>query len=230
MTEFIALNPTDVFSNCRAITFDVGGTLIEPYPSVGEVYSQVAKRFGIVADPQILSRCFSAAWKARATFDYSLEAWSELVRASFRDFGPVSEECFRSIYDAFARPSAWRIFPDVLPTLESLRAAGVRLGIISNWDERLRPLLRALGLSDYFEQIVISHEVGHPKPKPQIFLAAAQDLRIPVNQILHIGDGRTEDYQGALAVGFNASLLSRSQPDEHKATIRSLAELWPKKS
>ena len=202
----------------------MGGTLIEPYPSVGEVYTRVARRFGIEANPREVSANFSRAWKTKVAFNHSRAAWSELVRASFQNLGEISTECFDAIYNEFAQPSAWRIYPDVVPILESLSSAKKRLGIISNWDERLRPLLNALKLSDYFESIIISQEVGYPKPRIEIFHAAAEAFRIPASNILHIGDGRKEDYEGARAAGFKAIHLDRSK-NAATGSIRSLADL-----
>ncbi|MDB6040445.1 MAG: haloacid dehalogenase, family protein, partial [Verrucomicrobiales bacterium] len=173
-------------------------------------------------DPEIVTGCFYRAWKKRGQFDYTREAWSELVSASFQDFGVISPECFSAIYEAFAEPSAWRIFPDVLPALAALRSANMRMGIISNWDERLRPLLRALHLSDYFEEITISHEVGYSKPKRQIFQAAMKALRLPASQILHVGDGHREDFEGAREAGFAALLLDRSKARIGGQTIANL--------
>jgi putative hydrolase of the HAD superfamily len=147
------------------------------------------------------------------------------VRASFRDFGAISVECFNAIYEAFAQPSAWRVYPDVLPALKALRSANIRLGIISNWDERLRPLLRGLRLSDYFETIIVSHEAGCAKPELQIFRAAMEALRLPAAQILHVGDGRREDFEGARDAGFAALLLERSRSQTGPEIIPDLQRI-----
>ena len=53
-----------------------------------------------------------------------------------------SETFFHELYERFARPDAWEVFPDVVSVLEELAESGLKLGVISNWDERLRPLLR----------------------------------------------------------------------------------------
>ena len=71
------------------------------------------------------------------------------------------------------------------------------LGIISNWDERLRPLLAKLDLAKYFEVIIISCEVGFPKPSPVIFEQAAKKLGLASEFILHVGDSDEHDAEGA---------------------------------
>src|SRR5215475_3144489 len=138
----------------HAVTFDVGGTLIEPYPSVGHVYADVAARHGMPGlSPTELNHRFVVAWKNLAEFDYSRAAWSRMVNATFaglvRDQEVPSPSFFAALYDRFAEPTAWRVFDDVLPALESLTNRGVKLGLISNWDERLKPLLARLRLDRY---------------------------------------------------------------------------------
>ena len=203
---------TPAASSIRAVTFDIGGTLIEPWPSVGHVYAEVAGRFGHRdLEPDALNRQFIAAWKARREFDYSKKAWRELVVQTFSGLSPEppGRECFEAMYEAFAEPQAWRIFDDVLPALAALRQRGFRLGVISNWDERLRPLLGRMQLSDRFDSLVISHEAGCTKPSPEIFRQAATALGTPPASILHVGDSVKEDVEGASAVGFQAILLDR---------------------
>lgn len=197
----------------HAVSFDVGGTLIEPWPSVGHVYAGVADRFGITGiAPDALNRQFAVAWKARRHFDYSRDDWRELVNHSFAGLWPEapSRECFDAMYEAFATAAPWRMFDDVLPTLAAVRARGWKLAIVSNWDERLRPLLRELNLVEHFDAIIISQEAGFTKPSPEIFQRAASGLGVPVETVLHIGDSAAEDVNGARLAGMKSLLLDRS--------------------
>src|SRR5436853_568573 len=162
-----------------AVTFDVGGTLIEPWPSVGHVYAEVAGRHGRPGLPvETLNRRFAAAWRGLASFNYSRAEWAGLVDEVFRGLTPVppSRTFFGELYELFAEPAVWRIFEDVRPALDTLAAAGLKLGVISNWDERLRPLLGRLGLIRYFGAVLVSGEVGCVKPQPAIFQQAAARL------------------------------------------------------
>ncbi len=213
-------------SDIRAVSFDVGGTLIEPWPSVGHVYAEVAVEFGITGiEPEALNRQFAAAWKARRSFDYSRDAWRDLVNHSFAGLctAPPSRACFDAMYDVFATTKPWRLFDDVLPTLDAVKARDWKLAIISNWDERLRPLLVELKLMDKFDAVVISHEAGCTKPAPQIFHRAAAELGLPASAVLHIGDSREEDYHGARAGGMKALLLDRHSGQVDETSVHSLA-------
>jgi len=212
----------------RAVTFDVGGTLIEPWPSVGQIYVEVAARFGLgnVA-PEALNRQFAAAWKTRRPFDYSRPAWQKLVTRTFAGLlpEPLSSACFAAIYEQFGDARSWRVFDDVRPTLADLKARGLQLGLISNWDERLRPLLSQLQLTLSFNALVISHEVGQTKPAPGIFRRAAALLGLAPELILHVGDSATGDVAGAEAAGMAALLLDRSASASSTAGLSSLGGL-----
>lgn len=197
----------------RAVTFDVGGTLIAPWPSVGHAYAEVAARFGISGvAPEALNQQFAAAWRERHDFDYSRAAWQELVHRTFAGLWPEppDPDCFEAIYGHFATAAPWRLFDDVLPALAELKALGLKLAVISNWDERLRPLLQELRLDVYFDSFAISHETGCVKPAPGIFRRAAAELDVPPACILHVGDSADEDVAGARAAGIKATLLDRN--------------------
>jgi putative hydrolase of the HAD superfamily len=218
----------DRLAQVRAVTFDVGGTLIRPSPSVGHIYAEVAARNGrknISAD--ILDRRFTAAWKNLQSFNHSREEWAALVDETFGAAGgeKPSETFFPEIYDRFAEPEAWHVFEDTLPALDALAAADLYLGVVSNWDERLRPLLEKLGLSKYFQAVIVSCEVAFTKPSPVIFEQAARMLGEAPEHILHVGDSAARDVAGARSAGFQALLLERGSKDAGEGVIRSLLEL-----
>jgi putative hydrolase of the HAD superfamily len=198
------------------VTFDVGGTLVEPWPSVGHVYADVAKEYGLSVDAESLNRQFALAWKAKKDFRHRVSDWFSLVEQTFADLSPnpLSKDLFDAIYNQFATALSWRVFDDVVPCLRELKRRGLKLGLVSNWDSRLRPLLRELDLDGYFDSIVISAEVGSQKPEPGIFRMAAAQLNVPPSSVLHIGDSESEDVKGARAAGLHALLLSRGKPTE----------------
>lgn len=216
-------------SPIQAITFDVGGTLIQPWPSVGHVYAEVAARHGIHVSPELLNKNFAAAWKAKSDFSHTRSDWADLVEKTFVGLNEKAQTkiFFEELYDHFASATAWRVFDDVLPTLEMLRKTALRLSIISNWDERLRILLPKLGLEKHFEPIIISCEIGSPKPSATIFESATKKLNLPPTSILHVGDSFEEDVVGAEKAGFKAVWLTRKQiaPPTQFSSISTLLEL-----
>jgi putative hydrolase of the HAD superfamily len=222
------MSQTTARPSIQAVTFDVGGTLIEVWPSVGHVYAEVAARHGIKGlSSASLDRRFKAAWRAAKNFPHSRSDWAALVDATFRGLTdrPPSQTFFAKLYARFAEPAVWRIYEDVIPTLEALTARGLRLGVISNWDERLRPLLDQLKLGRYFEAIIVSREVGSSKPSPGIFEHAVRKLGLPAGAVLHVGDSLAMDVRGARAAGLRALLLQRAAGAARLGRIKSLREL-----
>jgi putative hydrolase of the HAD superfamily len=212
----------------QAVTFDVGGTLIEVWPSVGNVYAEVAAQHGVDRlSASLLNRRFAAAWRAAGGFNHSRRGWAQLVDATFRGLTerPPSQTFFDELYARFASPEVWRIFPDVLHTLDALAARGLKLGVISNWDERLRPLLKQMKLAGYFETIVVSREVCASKPARAIFQHAVCRLRLPPEAVLHVGDSLSMDVRGARGAGLWALLLNRTVVAARAGQIKSLREL-----
>lgn len=206
----------------HTVTFDVGGTLISPSPSVGHVYSEMAARHGVEVDAQVLTEGFSRAWRTKADFNYSEEAWYALVRQTF---GPYSaklpEDFFPSLYRRFLDADVWKVHEDAWGVLDELASRDFNLGVISNWDERLRPLLRNLKLAPYFQSITVSCEVQFRKPENVIFEQALRSLGAAPEAVLHVGDSREEDAEGARNAGLHGLHLDR----DGKGDIRSLMEI-----
>jgi putative hydrolase of the HAD superfamily len=216
------------FTNVQAITFDVGGTLIEPWPSVGHVYSEVAARHGYKnLAPDKLNQNFAAAWNTRRNFHHTRHEWAGLVDKTFLGMcpRPPSQTFFPAIFERFGQSDAWRIHDDVWPTLDALASQDMKLAVVSNWDERLRPLLKQLRLDRYFEAVVVSCEVAFAKPSPVIFEEAGRKLGVAFSSILHVGDSVDEDVEGAKAAGCQALLLDRRARTSPPARIESLREL-----
>lgn len=211
----------------RAVTFDAGGTLWRPAQPVGQIYARVARAFGVLdAPPAELEESFQREWRQKGEFDYSQEAWFALVRRTFGAYADRLPEAFYpALYAEFARAEAWHLFEDVLPTLDELASHGIALGVISNWDNRLRPLLSAFKLTGFFDVIIPSCEVAFHKPSAVIFEIAVRQLGLPPEQILHIGDHYLEDVEGARAAGLQALHLVRGALHKTAGQITSLLEV-----
>lgn len=206
----------------HTVTFDVGGTLISPMPSVGHVYAEMAGRYGVKAEPDDLTKGFHRAWKLKQAFDYSEEAWYGLVRNTFGPLaGTLPDAFFPAVYRRFIDAEVWHIHEDALAVLDELASRDFNLGVISNWDERLRPLLKNLKLTPYFQAITVSCEVQFPKPESVIFEQALRSLGAAPGAVLHVGDSRVEDADGARSAGLHGLHLNRQGGGD----IQSLMEI-----
>jgi putative hydrolase of the HAD superfamily len=111
--------------------------------------------------------------------------------------------------------------PDARPALDGLRARGLTLVCVSNWDVSLPEVLARCGLGDRFDSVVSSAAVGARKPDPEIFAAALELARCAPTEALMVGDTPAEDVAGAAGAGIPALLLDRDGGGD----IASLAEI-----
>jgi FMN hydrolase / 5-amino-6-(5-phospho-D-ribitylamino)uracil phosphatase len=80
----------------------------------------------------------------------------------------------------------------------------------------------------FFSATIYSMDVGHAKPRPEIFAAAVETLGVAPNEILHVGDNERTDVRGALAAGFRAvrlDVVRHGGPSEAEFVARSFEEL-----
>jgi HAD superfamily hydrolase (TIGR01509 family) len=91
--------------------------------------------------------------------------------------------------------------------LERLRAAGLRLAVVSNSEGTVEAMLDEVGLRPYFETVVDSGVVGSVKPDARIFQIALDRLQLPASEALMIGDLPTADVLGPRALGIRAALV-----------------------
>jgi putative hydrolase of the HAD superfamily len=100
-------------------------------------------------------------------------------------------------------------YPDARATLAALRARGLALLVVSNWDVSLPAVLRATGLRELLDGVLTSAAVGAPKPQPAIFRAALALAGAAPEQAVHVGDSPVHDVAGALGAGIAPVLLHR---------------------
>jgi putative hydrolase of the HAD superfamily len=103
----------------------------------------------------------------------------------------------------------FRAYRDAAPALAELRALGVRLVCVSNWDYSLPDVLARVGIGDELDGVVTSAAVGARKPDPRLFEAALEVAGCAADEALHVGDTPTEDVEGAKAAGIRALLIDR---------------------
>jgi putative hydrolase of the HAD superfamily len=205
------VNPV-IPSGVRAIVFDAVGTLIHPEPPAAVAYVEAGRRFGSSLTQATITERFAIAFRRQEEIDRSagfrtnqtreVARWRAIVGDVLTDVADP-EECFRHVYEHFARASAWRTTEDAASTVAGLATRGYRIGIASNFDDRLSavltPELSALPL-------VISSAVGWRKPAPAFFMATSRAVGMDPHEVLYVGDDRVNDYQGALAAGLVAVL------------------------
>lgn len=209
----------------KVIFLDAVGTLFGVRESVGDVYKDITRQFGVDADAARLNQAFFHSFKAATPMAFpnvkaidipaKEYAWWEAIavdtftRAELFDQFTDFSAFFAVLYDHFATADPWFVYPETRDTLTHWRDRGIELGVLSNFDSRLYPVLNALGLTEFFSSITISTEVGAAKPDRRMFEAALNKHNCPASAAWHIGDSFKEDYQGAKAAGLKAFWLKR---------------------
>src|SRR5206468_8119397 len=139
--------------------------------------------------------------------------WRELVDHVFDQVAPSVNELdrdnfFEVAYEHFVEASVWELYPDVPEVLDQLRPH-FQLAVISNFDGRLRFILQHLGISNYFNYILISSELGADKPDPEIFRRAVAIMHLNADEVLHVGDDAVPDWKAAAAASLLVFQLAR---------------------
>jgi len=206
----------------KAVCFDVHDTLIDKgrgkglaagkksaidalsnkYPHVNEdVYDQ-ARQKSLVKAKNL----------QKAGREISAHEWySEQLRHMGID--QINEDLIKEFNQAFMR--GFRPYTTVLPgareCLQRLSDSGYRLAAVSNsLGPNTRIDLEITGLIDFFDQIVISSEVGWRKPHPEIFRRVLELLAVEPHEVVFVGDNPNEDIQGALDAGMQAVAIRRT--------------------
>ena len=134
------------------------------------------------------------------------------MRQVFTETGMVEnfDQFFEKVYERFRDSQGWVLFPETIEVLDELKHRGLKLGVISNFDDRIYAVMRSLGILTYFDTITISSETGYSKPDRQIFEAAIRALNEPPPKILLVGDSLTDDVEAAARAGLAALLIDRA--------------------
>lgn len=126
--------------------------------------------------------------------------------------------------------------PDLVPgcadAIKTL-AGHYRLAIVSDAivtpGRLLRQLLAVHGVAKYFQGFAFSDEVGHSKPHRDMFAAAAEQLGVRIDQMIHVGDRDHNDVQGPQRLGMKAILLTASRSvDRDRTTADAICESYAK--
>ncbi len=151
---------------------------------MGHIYAKTAHRHGIRLTSAWVEDRFQTAWRERHNphhlkDDHADKAWWRvLVKRVMgeRIGGRKFHAYFEDLYDLFAHPKNWRLFPDAVPTLRALRRKKLTIGIVSNWDSRLLVLSERIGLTKEVEFVLASAVEGVAKPDRRLFLKALYRL------------------------------------------------------
>jgi putative hydrolase of the HAD superfamily len=225
----------------RAVLFDAGETLVHPAPSFPELFTRVLSTRGIERSPEAVIEASRAVFHRFSEAARDNDLWTTSPEASARFWKSVYARMIReldigaadgladTLYEAFTDQRNYALFDDVAATLDALEAAGLALGIVSNFEAWLEDLLGSLGVRERFGVRVISGREGIEKPDPRIFTLAIERLGIDARDVAYVGDNPEFDIAPAHALGMTPVLIDRRGrfPDADGIRITDLRELAP---
>lgn len=222
--------------NITAISFDVDQTLIDTdrviMRSMESVRDELIKR---LPGERTWNLTVEEMWaiRDREEKDYvgKVRDFDEIRRRSFLRMldhvGYTGPDLSTRLNEVYLKHRYNDIVPyeDVVPVLDVI-APRFKLGLLSNGNN----YPEYFGLADRFDFAVYAQDIGIEKPDPRTFQIAVERAGCSVDQLLHVGDSRETDVEGAQAVGVRAVWLNRDEvpndtgiePDHE---IKSLTEL-----
>lgn len=230
----------------KIVFFDAGDTILRPHPSFPEIFASVCRAHGhdVTADaagraqeklaPHLMDLEMDdddpdATPYAGSVFsaEHSRRFWTYLYKRMLRELGIDDVDLPGHLFTKFTDTSSYKLFDDVIPVLHELRDAGLRLGLISNFERWLEELIVELEVGHLFDVVTISGIAGVEKPDPAIFELALQEAGVEAGETLYVGDSPTIDMEPASGVGMKVVLLDRARRygDSSWPRIESLKEL-----
>jgi putative hydrolase of the HAD superfamily len=213
----------------RAVLFDVDFTLCRPGPELSpDRYARIAARHGVDLDTSRYDDAREAAvlnLKRHPELLHDDSIWHAFTEEIFLGMGGPAElaaACATEIEQGWELAENFELYEDALPVLEELRAAALRIGLVSNGIRDLREFVSHHRLD--VDAIVDSRTHGRVKPHPTIFEAALEVLGVPPVDAVMVGDSLEEDVEGARALGMGAILVDREE--RHPEVAERLADLY----
>jgi len=220
----------------RAVLLDAMGTLLTFGDPVPRLRAGLRERLGVdVGEPAARAaiRAEIAHYRAHLHEGRDAASLAALRTACADAMRPALGAAAAAVptpalVDVLLGALRFTAYPDSVPALRALRAAGCRLVVVSNWDHSLHERLEELGLAPLLDGVVVSAELGAAKPDGAMFARGLAIAGVRAADAWHVGDDVAADVEGALAAGVRPVLVAR---DGHAAAppgvpvVRSLAEL-----
>ena len=184
----------------RALLFDLDGTLCDTDPLHHHTWRELLAPHGIVVDDDLYRRKFSG----RLNPDIVAELLPRLDRAANLDLCERKEALFREMTPRLDP------LPGVVALIASARAAGIGVALVTNAPRiNADHMLKALGLVDAWDAVVVAEEVGVGKPDPAPYRAALQRLDVAASAAVAFEDSvsgvRAAAGAGVLTIGLTTS-------------------------
>lgn len=187
----------------KAVIFDLDGTLLDRDRSlavfINDQYGRLAEHLQHISKDQFAKRFIELDARGYVWKDRVYQQLVEEFEIEGIDWKTLLED-YVANFHAHCIP-----FPNLQSMLEDLAQELIQLGMITNGRGQFQlDNIAALGIADYFEEILISEWEGMAKPDPLIFQKALSSLGVSPDEAVYIGDHPKNDIQAAQAIGMKA--------------------------
>jgi HAD superfamily hydrolase (TIGR01662 family) len=198
----------------RAVLFDVDFTLAKPGPELRpDGYVSCGERHGLALDAARYGEAREAALvdlKRHPELDHDEEIWvafTEQIVLGMGGAGVAARACAVDLTSRWQRHENFELYEDTRPVLAKLRAAGMKIGLVSNSARDVREFAQHHELE--IDAGLSSFHHGKTKPHASIFQAVLALLDVDAAEAVMVGDTVEDDIEGALAIGMRAVLVDR---------------------
>jgi putative hydrolase of the HAD superfamily len=200
-----------------AVIFDFYGTLARFADTDVSNYETVFASHGFHPERAVLDSYFSrydgVEHGEHSVSEEAYEAWVRLRLRDLTDACDVPAPHVDALIDALRASDQGAMVPylEAAPTLSSLRASGLAVGVCSNWGWELDAYLDQVGLLHLVDVGVTSARAGARKPHPDIYDASVQSLGVPASEVVFVGDSWEPDVRGPRRHGMTAVHVWRQE-------------------
>lgn len=178
-----------------------------------------------------IAKCAAVCGVVPAIFS---KAWRSLYLQSTLGHYPRTEDRVKAVLDILEVPSSEEVirnvtehehnflrtgmilFEDAISTINSLKKAGLKLGLVTNASPSVRVLVNNYKFDEYLDAVIISSEVNCRKPSEEIYKVALEELGIRPTETVFVGDGNDNELAGARNLGITTVWVDRGLPKYQK--------------
>ena len=195
--------------NYKGIIFDLDGVICHTDKYHYQAWKKLADRLGIYFDETINNRLrgVSRMESLNIILERADKAYTEQEKEAF---ATEKNEVYKEL---LKQMTPEELSPEVKDTLEELRNRGILLSIGSS-SKNAGFILNRLGLGDFFDAVSDGNNISHSKPDPEVFLKAAEFLKLPASECLVV-----EDAEAGLLAAKNGGMDSAAIGDAVKSDL-----------
>ena len=222
----------------KGIIFDINGTLVdirtdEGHEEIYRIISNLLSYQGISLDPKALKELYfqkmkeqrAASSERHPEFD-AIGIFREIITLHATDFtrGLPSQKVEQLpivVAETYRAASRFRLqlYPGVEDTMAHLHSKYHLAAITDAQTAYAVPELNAVGLSGYFDSIIVSGDFGYRKPHERLFTAALTAMNMTPSEVLYVGNDMYRDVYGGQRIGIKTVFFKSNQGTQEKEGV-----------